>query len=99
MSEFNFEEQNGHGEQGEPGQGLDYESPDEPARVWDVGTAQQPERQTPLTGDQARKDLIESEPPERKSAEAVFPESAEEIGYGNGLIESGTPKGSARRKA
>ncbi|AGI87141.1 Hypothetical protein XNRR2_0742 [Streptomyces albidoflavus] len=35
--------------------------------VLDVGTAQQPGRRIPLTGNQARKDLIESEPPKGKS--------------------------------
>ncbi|WP_229923242.1 hypothetical protein, partial [Streptomyces candidus] len=42
------------------------------------------------TGNQARKDLIESEPLERESAKAGNLESTEEIGTGNGLIESET---------
>ncbi|MFF0744082.1 hypothetical protein ACFYVL_27165 [Streptomyces sp. NPDC004111] len=53
-----------------------------------VGTAQQPGRQTPLTGNQARKVLVESEPPERENAKAKDLESTEEISTGNGLIES-----------
>ncbi|MBB6437685.1 hypothetical protein HNQ79_004186, partial [Streptomyces candidus] len=39
------------------------------------------------TGNQARKDLIESEPPERENARAENLESTEKIGTGNGLIE------------
>ncbi|MFF7010314.1 hypothetical protein ACIPMT_28430, partial [Streptomyces griseus] len=40
-----------------------------------VGTAQQPGRQAPLTGNQARKDLIESDSPERENAKAKNLES------------------------
>ncbi|WP_424919101.1 hypothetical protein, partial [Streptomyces sp. wa1064] len=40
-----------------------------------VGTAQQPGRQAPLTGNQARKDLIESDSPERENAKAKDLES------------------------
>ncbi|WP_206606885.1 MULTISPECIES: hypothetical protein, partial [unclassified Streptomyces] len=39
------------------------------ANVSLVGTAQQPGWQTPLTGSQARKDLIESDSPEREKRE------------------------------
>ncbi|MGW6113248.1 hypothetical protein ACWFMX_21590, partial [Bacillus subtilis] len=37
------------------------------ANVSLVGTAQQPGRQAPLTGNQARKDLVESDSPERET--------------------------------
>ncbi|MFD4224850.1 hypothetical protein, partial [Streptomyces griseus] len=40
-----------------------------------VGTAQQPGRQAPLTENQARKDLIESDSPERENAKAKNLES------------------------
>ncbi|MDX5578083.1 hypothetical protein PV779_62545, partial [Streptomyces sp. ID01-9D] len=40
-----------------------------------VGTAQRPGRQAPLTGNQARKDLIESDSPERENAKAKNLES------------------------
>ena len=40
----------------------------ESAKVSLVGTAQQPGRQLPLTGNQNRKGLVESEPPERETA-------------------------------
>ena len=44
--------------------------------------------------------LIKSEPPERKPRDKSGNlESAEEIGSEKDLIESETPKGSARRKA
>jgi len=41
-------------------------------------------------GQSGPKLLIKSEPPERENAKAEILESAEEIGSGNGLIESET---------
>ncbi|MFE7536553.1 hypothetical protein ACFU67_20015, partial [Streptomyces rhizosphaericola] len=43
------------------------------AKVSLVGTAQRPGRQTPLTGSQAREDLIESDSPEREKRESEEP--------------------------
>ncbi|WP_219566083.1 hypothetical protein, partial [Streptomyces griseus] len=45
------------------------------AKVSLVGTAQRPGGQAPLTGNQARKDLIESDSPERENAKAKNLES------------------------
>ena len=65
----------------------DYELRRESTRVLDVGTAQQPGRRNPLTGNQARKDLIESEPPEREKRS------------GNAKLEPERHRGNRTRKS
>ncbi|WP_234474630.1 MULTISPECIES: hypothetical protein, partial [unclassified Streptomyces] len=69
-----------------------------------VGTAQQPGRQAPLTGNQARKDLIESDSLERENAKAknLESETARPASTGNrtrkSLIESETQDSKTKKK-